>query len=384
MLDAVPGLIEKTFPLPAKFRKTLGADVAELSRLLTGGRGERSLSYLGHPALLSAYLRFFLPWNLYRLCLILPGLDLRLTDNDRITDLGSGPLTLASALWIARPELRELALEFFCLDRSGPALDAGKLFFAALGGSSCPWKIKTVKADISGRSGLQRGDRKGKASALVCAVNVLNEIYGNIPHNDTGGLKRCAEKSARLLALFAAPSASLLVVEPGVPRSGQFISLLRDAFLEQNRPPLAPCPHSGPCPCAGGLSRAGKNRWCHFAFDTAGAPKALHSLSAAAGLPKERAALSFLLAGPADTRPAPENPAFAPADKTLSLRVISDPFPLPPARFGRYCCSARGLVLLRGEKTAIEKTAPAALVQAAPAAGEARDPKSGALVAELL
>ena len=67
LMDGIPALIEKTFPLPGRFRSALPSDVAELSRLLTSGRGERGLSYLGRPNLLSAYLRYFLPWNLYRL-----------------------------------------------------------------------------------------------------------------------------------------------------------------------------------------------------------------------------------------------------------------------------------------------------------------------------
>jgi hypothetical protein len=412
-LDGVPALIDKTFPLPGRFRPALPAGVAELSRLLTSGRGERSLSYLGRPNLLSAYLRYFVPWNLYRLCRLLPALPISLAAGDMVIDLGCGPLTLAAALWISRPALRKLALEFRCIDRSGPAMEAGKQFFAALAGKDCPWKIRTVKEDIDGRA--RGGANGGKAApsaaaaeknaALICAVNVLNELYGNIPHSDTDALTHSAENAARLLCGFAGAGASILAVEPGVPQSGQFISLLRGALIERGRPPLSPCTHRGDCPAPGGIARGnrnaavsnaaqgasgspnrpgrtntpGKNRWCHFAFETGDAPEVLRKLSAAAGIPKERAVVSFLLAGP--SRPANQKPpCISPNEAETPLRIISDAFPLPERRFGRYACSERGLVLITGEKSAVEKAASGMSHNAIFAKPEQRDPKSGALI----
>ena len=98
ILDRLPGLIDKVFPLPERFRVGLPRDVAELSRLLTSGRPERGASYLGKPALLSAYLRYFLPWNIYRLSRLFTSLPLELKPHDAVNDLGAGPLTLAAAL----------------------------------------------------------------------------------------------------------------------------------------------------------------------------------------------------------------------------------------------------------------------------------------------
>jgi len=373
LLDRIPALIDKTFPLPGRFHSGLPADVAELSRLLTSGRGERGLSYLGRPALLSAYLRFFFPWNLYRLCRLLPGLNLTLAANDRITDLGCGPLTFAAALWICRSDLRTLPLEFYCIDRSGPALDAGRKFFAVLAGENSPWRIHTVKGDLY--------TVKALPAALVCAVNVFNEMYGDISRSGTDKLRRSAEKSARLLAHHASASAAILVIEPGFPRCGEFISLLRGSLAKSGHAPLAPCPHDKECPLGDNEKNSAniKKRWCHFAFATEDAPSALHKLSSAARLPKERAVLSFLFAGPVDTSRKKAKDAEAPATPSI-LRVISDAFPLPPNQFGRYACSAQGLVLLAGQKSVIEKTACGALVHAVFRNGE-RDSKSGALMA---
>lgn len=364
-LQELPPLIDKVFPLPGRFRSALPADVAELSRLLTSGRGERGLSYLGRPALLSAYLRFFVPWNIYRLGRLLPGLAINLAANDRVTDLGCGPLTFAAALWICRPDLRTMPLEFHCVDRSGPALDAGRKLFAALAGENSPWKIHTHKGEL--------GAVRLKPAALVCAINVFNEMYGDIAHNGSENLPRGAEKSARLLESYGAGDSAFLVVEPGLPRCGEFISLLRTNFMERGRHPLAPCPHSNSCPFPGGKSKAGKNRWCHFAFETDDAPQPLHKLSSAAGIPKERAVLSFLFTGPSPAAPPPASE---------SLRIISDAFPLPPREYGRYCCARQGLVLLKGEQKAIERTVSGMLVNSINIQDK-RDPKSGALLAEL-
>jgi hypothetical protein len=373
LLDGIPALIDKTFPLPGRFRSALPSDVAELSRLLTSGRGERGLSYLGRPNLLSAYLRFFLPWNLYRLCRLLPGLKLTLAAHDRITDLGCGPLTLAAALYICRPDLRSVPLEFDCIDRIGPALDAGKKFFAALAGENSPWKIHTARGDINAV--------KARPAALVCAVNVFNEMYGDISRNGSSEiLRRSAVKAARLLEAHGSASSAILVTEPGFPRCGEFISLLRDTFLQRGRRPASPCPHDTDCPFPGGGDgghAGGKKRWCHFAFETDDAPSALHRLSRAAGLPKERAVLSFLFTGAADAQTADTQIAGA----TTNLRVISDAFPLPPNYFGRYCCSRQGLVLLAGWRKDIEDTASGALINAV--IKEERDSKSGALLADI-
>ena len=370
LLDGIPALIDKVFPLPGRFRSVLPANVAELSRLLTSGRGERNLAYMGRPPLLSAYLRYFVPWNLYRLCRLLPGLDLHFAAHDRITDLGCGPLTLACALWICRPDLRSLSFEFQCIDRSGPALDAGRKLFAALAGEKCPWKIHTVKGDINAVK--RHPDTERQHTALVCAVNVFNEMYGDISRGGTDNVRRSAEKAARLMGSLASDSSAILVVEPGFPRCGEFISLLREAFLERGCYPLSPCPHDKTCPLPGGKDAAGKKRWCHFAFETEDAPAALHRLSSAAGLPKERAVLSFLFTKAAE-------PAHTAG---TAVRIISDAFPLPPDRFGRYCCSPQGLVLLTGTRRTIENAASGALVNAV-IKGNERDPKSGALLAEL-
>jgi hypothetical protein len=391
-LDTLSGLADQVLPIPKRFRSGLPRDVAELSRLLTGGRGERKGSYLSDVPLLSAYLRYFLPWNVYRLIRLLPSLSLPLNAGGAITDLGSGPLTLPIALWISRPDLRSISLEFRCLDRTAAVLDAGKKIFAALisrdtkDGGAAPWTIKTVRASLGDPVHFPKAN-------LVTAVNLFNELFWELPRRgrpSQGALSVFAEKQAQFLSALSLESGSILVLEPGVPRCGEFISLLRDALIALGRLPLAPCTHAGLCPLPGTpASRPGKgdSKWCHFAFTTADAPAGLHRLSEAAGLPKERAVLSFLFSGPVTTAPVPE-PALT---GLLPVQVVSDAFPLTgegkrpghTALHGRYGCSPRGLVLVSGKKDRIETLESGAQLSLGVKKPEGRDGKSGALTLEL-
>ena len=431
LLNSIPELISGTFPIPGKFRGALPSDIAELSKLLTNSRGDRSLSYLSRPNYLSAYLYYFLPWNLYRLCILLPSLELKLSAGNIITDFGCGPLTFVSALWIARPDLRVMPLEFNCADRAGPVLEAGKKFFTALceftgsgnskesgsyNNASCAWKINLIKKDINiNKNASLYGSGGHNKAALVCAVNMFNEQYDRISHNNTAALRNLAKNAALFMHAEAEESASILTVEPGVPQSGKFISLLREAFIELGRMPSAPCAHTADCPLlhAANFSAQGmneqrqprsarqstrgehgrsessgkkKDRWCHFAFETTDAPKKLMSLSAAAKLQKDRLVFSFLLAGEVKK---------AKAQSEKGVRVISDAFALPGGRFGRYACSEQGLALVTGGKNLIEKTGSLSLLSTGslPEKGkfssgnltvtDQHDAKSGAVIMEL-
>jgi len=394
-LAGIPAIVEKTFPIPARFRAGLPADVAELFRFLTYERTERGASYLGRPALLSAYLRYYLPWNIYRLCRLFAALPINLKSGDAINDLGAGPLTLAVSLWISRPDLRGTPLEFRCLDKTAAVLDAGKKLFAALtANAACPWTVRTIRGELRG-FGRQRGktlsvEIRGKPAALSAAVNVYNELFWDFSPMDKEGLGRFASSQARLLSSLTESSGSVLVVEPGIPRSGEFISLLRSSLIKEKRLPLSPCPHSGLCPLPGVRPPSGrfqsKSKWCHFALSTEDAPDELHRLSAAMKLPKERAALSFVLAGAVAQNPAKRTIQSGRA----KIRVISDCFSLSadspgarslPGAMGRYGCSERGLVLVTGSRRALEASQPGTIEELALEDGMI-DAKSGACIAK--
>jgi hypothetical protein len=263
-------------------------------------------------------------------------------------------------------------------------LAVGKKLFALLAGESSPWIIKTIKASLGKLPPLPKAN-------LVTTVNVFNELFWKIPQTDRRAITAFTEKNARSLTALAGPAAAVFVAEPGVPRCGEFICLLRDIFADSGRPPLSPCPHSNPCPFPGG----NKAKWCHFVCDTDDAPAALLKLSAAAGFPKERAALSFLLTGPVDGGKTPEEqvpgerqpkgerpPAGVFTGRRVPVRIVSDAFPLPGGNFGRYGCSERGLVLVRGKKPKIDALVSGTLTEPDFKEPPEQDPKSGALVAE--
>ncbi|MCA1949450.1 MAG: rRNA methyltransferase [Treponema sp.] len=396
-LERLFPLLEQLFPIPGRFRARLPQDVAELSRQLTSERPRRDAGYLGQKALLSAYLHYFMPWNVFRLCRLLPALDIELNAGDAVTDLGSGPLTLPIALWMCRPDLREIPLEFRCLDRTAAILDAGKRIMQAL---PSQWKIRTIRGSLGERI-------EGKPAKLVTAINVFNELFWDT-HD---GPRLVAERYGPVLSALAAEEGLILIVEPGIPRSGEFISAMREGLLSLGRVPRAPCTHSAACPLPG--ERRGA-KWCHFAFDTDEAPEALHRLSRAAGLPKERATMSFLLAGPplrgfrpgtagkaelagkaepAGTAGSAGSAGPVAIGHKLAFRVLSDPFPLgdkatfsrEPLLLGRYACSEKGLVLLRGQAGRIQGLAAGAYaeVQGRDLQRE-RDKKSGAQIINLM
>ncbi|MDR0785027.1 MAG: rRNA methyltransferase [Treponema sp.] len=371
ILDAIPSLVDETFPLPKRFKGSLPHDVAELSLSLTAERGTRRLSYLTNPRMLSAYLHYFLPWNVFRLCRLLPNLPLSLERGATIVDLGAGPLTLAIALCASRPDLRDRYLEFLCIDRAGGIVQAGKKLFSALAAKTVQtnWRIRTVKADVF-EYGFKQ-DALYKRTTLVCAVNVFNE---ELPAR--GSVSKKVEEVARLLKrLSGAPTqgsscTQYLVVEPGAPQCGAFIETLRYALVRDGIFPLSPCPHHAPCPF---LPECRK--WCHFAFETEAAPKPLLRLSASAGLPKERATLSFLFAGQT------KHPGSEVPKGQILARILSDAFPLPGGSKARYGCSERGLVLVRGQESVIEKLTSGHLCPISFTKPERRDGKSGSLLA---
>ncbi|HOJ98058.1 MAG TPA: small ribosomal subunit Rsm22 family protein [Termitinemataceae bacterium] len=401
-------VIDEALPLPARFKEELPRHVAELSALLTRDRSEREGGYLGRPHLQSAYLRYFLPWNVFRLVKLLSALPLTLQQDDTIVDYGAGPLTFTLALWIARPELRTMALHIKCIDHTPSIMEAGKKVFTALvhatlgpqDGTSdmavLPWHLHTIKGGLE-------VPLKGPAPALACAINVYNELFWK-KAEDAPVL---AQRESRRLHGLCARNGSILVVEPGIPRSGHFCSLLREGLIQRGRSILAPCLHRENCPMPG----TPRQKWCHFVFDTAEVPNALKELSQKAHIPKERATMSFIFAGPVDSASqiAPQGTSNSPqtlkrrsrssralqkdaqtdfhssiVSSSLPIRVISDAFALGPGLLGRYGCASCGLVLVRGTAASMAAYPSGSRLDASPAmVKKERDQKTGAVVVSL-
>lgn len=375
-LAALPEALEALYPLRPRHRAQLPGEVARLSEWLTTARDELPRDYLSRPPLLSAYLHYFLPWNLYRQGRLVSGLDLQPAAGARIVDLGAGPFTFALALWLARPDLREVPLRYLAVDRAGAALQAGRAIWERLAAGS-RWETATLTGPA--------GSRQLPEADLLVLANVLNEI-----RNAAGGEREGdADAHDAMLARWhasLAPGGRVLVIEPGTRPAARALVATRARALELGWRALAPCPHQARCPQPG----HGRHPWCHFAFATTSAPAWLDDLSRRAHLAKERASLSFLLLEPpaqpvdaATAQPAAPGPEPA-AGAAVEVRVVSGEFALDGGGRGRYGCAAPGLVLLEETRPGTGRgPAPGDLVRVTWPSQPRRDGKSGATITPL-
>lgn len=368
-------IAQSAMPANSKQLVALPKIIRELSHQMTDDRGSRRLGYMNEKTFLASYVRYFMWWNLVRLARLFSNLDFDFLSGGGVClDIGSGPLTLPCALWLARPDLRQKKLVWYVMDISQLALSLGEEIFlsvaAATGGE--PWKIVRVKGPLGTAV-------KEKARFVTCA-NMFNELLqsrGGEPPDFLA--KKYSQALFKYLDFESGPAnegraasdrggPAIFLAEPGTPNSARFVSLMRDAFIRRGLFALAPCPHQQSCPMDG--RRAGKGgangKWCNFAFDTDDAPKKLLALSAKAGIPKERAVLSFVLASAetackpkdcgtresdASSKSVDEKKSFASPKSGGLLRVASDIIRLPPERegqkprVGHYACSEQGLVL---------------------------------------
>lgn len=350
------------FPLKTAHKKALPYSVRDLSLLLTAERGQ-SQGYWQKPAFTGAYLYYFLPWNLLRLSWLLPNLNISLPAGARVLDLGSGPLTLPLALWLARPDLHDKALHLTCSDPAQRPMELGRAILEQLGGASGGWKTDLLRAPID------MALRKAGRVRLITAGNVLNEIY---PKQET--LEERLENIFYSMDRALEHGGQILLVEPGTRLGGKLIALMRRIALESGYSVEAPCTHQNTCPYAppeddDEQPRRGMQRqpsgWCHFSLSPDGAPEELTSLSRAADLEKERLSFSFLLLRKARNAAEPDEDSDLPGDNKLAhdkknnsrqrdnagggvtpVRVISDPIRLGSGQSARYVCSSHGLGLL--------------------------------------
>lgn len=427
ILDMLPEALAKVWPLNTAHKRSLPDDVAQLSRLLTTERAGLARPYWSSPASISAYLYYFLPWNLVRLTRLLASLPLAdpravapQGGEALLVDVGSGPLTLPLALWLARPEWRSAPVRVLAMDTSSQPLELGKTLMEVLGELTGQpvWPVRVARAPLDQvvrqAAPLLSGGRA--RPWLISAANVLNElrfgkkrsrgasaiededefdsldaegmdIDGNPAAGEADGEKPegCREDrldsfleslsplfdhaDSRGEATAGSPAPvgpSLLFVEPGTRLGGSTIMRLRQLAVDGGLTALAPCTHQADCPL---LRGQGGRTWCHFTFGSEGAPLWLEDLSQASGLGKSGLSLSPLLLAA-----MPE--AEAQTSGSLPVRVLSAPFLVPGlAGRARYACSGKGILLLENA----ECLASGDELTVSIAAGAPRDRKSGAL-----
>lgn len=418
ILDNFDAIVQGVRPLSSRQMLSLPEHIRDLSHLLTDQRGVRRVGYLNDTAHLSAYLRYFQWWNLLRLTKLFAGLpagQLNLPAEGVCVDIGSGPLTVPIALWLARPHLRKKKLTWYCIDYSQQALSLGEELYLAVAARTAklsssartinlqgmaedevePWRIVRIKGEL--------GVAIWQKAHLVTAANVFNEVV------DSSGKppEFTAKRAAHIISHYAAADAQVLVVEPGTPPAARFLSAFRGALARKGLRIVSPCPAG--MEWTGGLGKGGAektscgcpmdgsrgSKWCHFTFSTEAAPAKLQKLSTSAGLPKERASLAFVLAS-SDAAETAGAEAAGESD-LLSIRIISEPINLPGDRIGHYGCCRLGLVLVEiGNQTSPDPLkiqtkaagkripriglAPGKLVQVPQPVNPRLDRKSGAVV----
>lgn len=376
-------IVAETRSLSGKQQTILPKIIKNLSHQLTDDRNSRRLGYMNDAGQISAYITYFMWWNLVRLTRLfanLPEDSFKLNDNDVCLDLGSGPLTVPVALWLARAELRSKKLTFYVLDLSQNVLAAGEEIFLSIVAKTIqkegePWKIIRVKGPLG-------TSIKQKPSFITCA-NVFNELAQTnemppdyLAKTYTADIEKYFEKDS-------AKPQTVFIIEPGDPHSARLVSLMRDSLIRRNFMPLSPCPHIHACPMAGRTTSSPNGKWCNFAFDASNAPEELLKLSKNANLTKERASLSFVLARrEADSS---QKIQIEQDEKTLKLRIASDFIKLPEFhKSGFYCCSDLGLVLALDTTNVQPKNGDLLTIKRPENLKSAKiDKKSGALILEI-
>ena len=344
-------IVQHIRPLNSRQLQQLPDNIRALSHQLTDERCIRRLGYMNDNIQLSSYVRYYTWWNLIRLTRLFANLPSSVFPSEDCTclDLGSGPLTVVTALWLSRPELRKLKLSWYCLDVSANALSFGEDLFLSVAARSDqePWKITRIKGAFG-------TEIKQKAGFVTCA-NMLNEL----DQASTMPPEFQSKKYYAQLKKYALPEASFCLVEPGVPKASRTLCLLRERFIADGKTVSAPCPHQDQCPMNGFKAYTGStHKWCNFAFSTEDAPARLQKLSTAAKLPKERATLSFLaISGQSEKGTAPLLKSTVASEKRLAVvessaselnvRITSDKLRLPNYMCGFYGCTKHGLALVK-------------------------------------
>lgn len=351
VLENFDEIVQGVRPLNSRQIQQLPDNIRDLSHQLTDDRASRRLGYMNENVQLSAYVRYYTWWNLVRLTRLFSNLpdssfpsvsSSSKAENSEdkeapiiCLDLGSGPLTVVTALWLARPELRSRKIQWYCLDVSANSMALGEdvyLSVVARSGEE-PWKITRVKGSFG-------TSLKQKADFITCA-NMFNELDQASDMPPEYSTKKYFDQ----LQVYANKDAKFLLIEPGVPKASRTVSLLRDRFIRAGKTIIAPCPHAGDCPMNGFKAYTGsQNKWCNFAFSTENAPSKLQKLSERSKLPKERATLCFVSVGNNSESASDEN------SDDLLCRIASDPFRMPGNRTGYYCCSKLGLSLVTVNK----------------------------------
>lgn len=373
ILEIFPEILKEAWPLNSSHRRSLPRDIRELSQALTSHRFELKYHYWSKPGWISAYLYYFLPWNLVRLCSLFVNFPFpdpvnRGNRSPLLLDAGSGPLTLPIALWLTHPSWRSLPISVFALDSAKQPLEIGARVFRALAEKTCQpsWNVTVKAGSLHKLDAMVAADfAQSNYPWLITAANTLNELNINARASDDASSEESLLMAWEPLWQTGAP---LLFIEPGTRMGSTAIMRMREAALANGLRAISPCAHNNPCPMLTNGPSSLSQKWCHFLFSAQEAPEWLKRLSREAGLYKTSLSLSLLFISQTLIKKT------CPPD-ALRCRVISQPFPTQAGK-ARYGCAACGLTLL---PHAISTPSGSLCLAAKPLQPE-KDAKSGAVI----
>lgn len=274
---------------PAKDElRSLAADVARLSTLLTRERERLPAVYLEDARLRKAYLAYFHPSNTSKIHAPLRELSLHpdnplLKEKLRVLDIGSGPggPALLGVMGYFSQQERKPRLDLTALDPVAENLkEAEKHCLAHRDTYALDASFHAIRSGLEGIARLVRGPFE-----LIVLSNVLNELF---PHDGDRIEKRVGILSA-ILGRFLADDGSCIIIEPALRETSRELLGVRDGILEQGFHVYSPCLISGKCPAL-----ANPKDWCHedLPWD---APALVRELDKLTGLRKGSLKFSYLV-----------------------------------------------------------------------------------------
>jgi hypothetical protein len=327
--------------------------VEELSELFTEERSRGIPAYFNHPKYRSAYFLYFFPLQAAKFVTVFQlhakAFEAALEHGRkqgqlRIADLGAGPGTASVAallqlLQIATSTGEELPpIRLLWIDTNTSIMHEGKKLVEELVSHFTRLRGK-VEIEIREAPWWKASQFISEPTSLMLLGHVLNESAGpDRPIRSRSQAETNATELERDEENFELPEpgedrwghhwqrifdlaagGGTLIVEPASKRNSQFLSQLRDEFLERGLIEKSPSSFWGPCPQAEHCPLAHGRDWCHFSVQ-ARVPGNWF-LEFSKGLGSERQWLKFSYLWIASQHEGEKRPAPMPENLRL---VISD------------------------------------------------------------
>ncbi len=306
--------------------KTLAADVARLSRLLTKERGNLPAAYLKDHGLRTAYRRYFLPANAGKIHTPLRELaihpkNLLSKERLRILDIGTGPGTaLLGVMEFFGGQAQKPSLEFIAVDHVVENLmEAEALFQEYRNEHYINAALHTVKSSVE----RLEHHLEGRFDIIVLS-NVLNELAAR----DEERIARRTGILKNILSRFLAEDGSCVIIEPALHETSREMLLVGDGLLDEGFHVYAPCLTGEKCPAL-----VDPKDWCHEdrPWDP---PEIIKEIDSRIGLRKDSLKFSYLVL-------RRDVLSLADVYGERALRVVSEPL-VSKGKIEFYVCGPGG------------------------------------------